>query len=84
MVSNGLIGVAMKRRSLVLTDEAARHWFRASLPPHIRASARAEQAHASTAPPPHERHDPSARTSELLSAALVFCATFCAVLLFIA
>lgn len=25
------------RRSLVLTDETARHWFRRSLPPHIRA-----------------------------------------------
>jgi len=24
------------RRSLVLTDESARHWFRLSLPPHIR------------------------------------------------
>ncbi len=24
------------RRSLVLTDESARHWFRASLPPHVR------------------------------------------------
>jgi len=23
------------RRSLVLTDETARHWFRASLPPHV-------------------------------------------------
>jgi len=27
------------RRSLVLTDEAAGHPFRASLPPHIRAGA---------------------------------------------
>ncbi|QYU68775.1 hypothetical protein J4558_01085 [Leptolyngbya sp. 15MV] len=25
------------RRSLVLTDESARHPFRASLPPHVRA-----------------------------------------------
>jgi len=25
----------MKRRSLVLTDESARHWFRASLPPSV-------------------------------------------------
>jgi putative SOS response-associated peptidase YedK len=24
------------RRSLVLTDESARHWLRASLPPHIK------------------------------------------------
>ena len=27
------------RRSLVLTDEFARHPFRASLPPHVRARA---------------------------------------------
>lgn len=26
-----------KRRSLVMTDEAARHPFLASLPPHVRA-----------------------------------------------
>jgi hypothetical protein len=24
------------RRSLVLTDESARHWFRKSLPPHVK------------------------------------------------
>lgn len=24
------------RRNLVLTDETARHWFRASLPPHVK------------------------------------------------
>jgi hypothetical protein len=24
------------RRSLVLTDESARHWFRRSLPPHVK------------------------------------------------
>lgn len=24
------------RRSLVLTDETARHWFRAMLPPHVK------------------------------------------------
>ncbi|WP_017666206.1 hypothetical protein [Porphyrobacter sp. AAP82] len=24
------------RRSLVLTDETARHWFRMSLPPHVK------------------------------------------------
>ncbi|WP_260921668.1 hypothetical protein [Novosphingobium sp. 9] len=26
----------MKRRALVLTDDTARHWFRRSLPPHVR------------------------------------------------
>jgi len=25
------------RRSLVLTDESARHWFRRLLPPHVKA-----------------------------------------------
>jgi hypothetical protein len=29
----------MKRRALVVTDEAARHPFLASLPPHVRRSA---------------------------------------------
>ncbi|MBA3862703.1 MAG: hypothetical protein CVT75_07880 [Alphaproteobacteria bacterium HGW-Alphaproteobacteria-14] len=24
------------RRSLVLSDESARHWFRSSLPPHVK------------------------------------------------
>ncbi len=24
------------RRSLVLTDDSARHWFRASVPPHVK------------------------------------------------
>jgi hypothetical protein len=24
------------RRNLVLTDESARHWFRAMLPPHVK------------------------------------------------
>ena len=28
--------IAQRRRYLVLTDEAARHPFRASLPPHVR------------------------------------------------
>lgn len=26
----------MMRRSLVLTEETAHHWFRASLPPHVK------------------------------------------------
>ncbi len=35
VVANGLITIGM-RRSLVLTDETARHPFLATLPPHIR------------------------------------------------
>jgi hypothetical protein len=26
------------RRSLVLTDETARHWFRMGLPPHVKSN----------------------------------------------
>lgn len=32
------------RRALVLTDESARHPFRASLPPHVRTGVKAEPA----------------------------------------
>jgi hypothetical protein len=32
------------RRSLVLTDETARHPFRASLPPHVRRAAGRDEA----------------------------------------
>lgn len=31
-----------KRRALVLTNEAARHWFRRSLPPHVLQVQRAD------------------------------------------
>jgi hypothetical protein len=34
------------RRSLVLSDEAARHPFRASLPPHVRALTVEDQVQA--------------------------------------
>ena len=33
---NNARAIAAPRRYLVLTDEAARHPFRASLPPHVR------------------------------------------------
>ncbi|WP_435417931.1 hypothetical protein WAB17_13860 [Parerythrobacter aurantius] len=35
---NTITAARSSRRSLVLTDEGARHPFRASLPPHVRAS----------------------------------------------
>ena len=35
-IMHGRIMHGRRRRSLVLTDEGARHPFRASLPPHVR------------------------------------------------
>jgi hypothetical protein len=29
-------GPGQRRRKLVLTDESVRHWFRATLPPHVK------------------------------------------------
>ena len=62
------------RRSLVLTDEMARHPFLASLAPHIRRS---------KAPPPV----PQARSGwmqDLRDFLMAYCACFIAVSLFIA
>jgi len=64
------------RRSLVLTDEAARHPFLASLAPHVRRGSDAVVA-ASTAPTQRWRQD----LKEFLMA---YCACFIAVSLFIA
>jgi len=64
---------APRRRSLVLTDESARHPFRASLPPHVRESL----------------HDIPAEslwrltTQDVRGVASVYFATFAAVLVFI-
>ena len=62
-----------RRRSLVLTDESARHPFRANLPPHVRASLLdipAEDLWRLTA-------------RDVRGAASVYFATFAAVLVFI-
>lgn len=62
------------RRSLVLTDESARHPFRASLPPHVKA----------------ELHDIPAESlwrltaDDVRGAVGTYVATFAAVLAFIA
>ena len=62
-----------RRRSLVLTDESARHPFRASLPPHVTG----------------ELHDIPAEdlwrltAKDIRGAASVYLATFAAVLVFI-
>ena len=64
---------SQRRRGLVLTDEGARHPFRASLPPHIR----------------HDLHDIPAESLWRLTAqdvrgfASTYVATFAAVLVFI-
>ncbi|MBS3929463.1 MAG: hypothetical protein KGZ65_15315 [Sphingomonadales bacterium] len=62
------------RRSLVLTDEQARHPFLASLPPHIRTGAAAVPV-------------PRARPSwfgDLRDFAVAYCACFIAVSIYIA
>ena len=63
------------RRALVLGDEAARHPFRRSLPPHVRASARAVE--------------PDSLWKKLLhgewrSVLTAYCACFVSVLTFVA
>lgn len=64
----------MKRRMLVLTDEAARHPFLASLPPHVRRVGATAAAPATDA----------ARTSGWRDVLTTYCATFVAALLFVA
>ena len=71
MVSIGLR--TLMRRSLVLTDESARHPFRASLPPHVRASVKPEKEKPSWAMTAADWRD-------FLSA---YCACFLAVSTFI-
>ncbi len=62
------------RRALVLTDESARHVFRASLPPHIRA----ERVSA------RRITDWRLSASDVKGFATVYLASFAAVLAFIA
>lgn len=64
----------MKRRSLVLTDEKARHLFLASLPPHVRLG---------TEPRPARLFRPGL-LKDLRDFALAWCACFVAVSLYIA
>lgn len=62
------------RRSLVLTDEAARHPFLASLPPHVRQAAE-----------PVPTHQPwRLRAEDLRTFLIAYCACFMAVSVFIA
>jgi hypothetical protein len=64
------------RRSLVLTDESARHPFRASLPPHWR-----EERHETA-----ERRVPWRKQlfTDMRGFAQAYCACFLAVAVFIA
>lgn len=61
------------RRSLVMTDEAARHPFLASLPPHVRAG--------TTAIPARAR---GWTMQDLRDFLMAYCACFLAVSLYIA
>lgn len=67
-----------KRRALVLTDETARHPFRASLPQHVTAVAAAPQGHES----PAQTFWQLTR-DDVRGFASVYFATFAAVLVFI-
>ena len=64
-----------KRRSLVLTDETARHPFLASLPPHVRGG---------TAPVRLVRRPRWLSLDEIRDFLLAYCACFVAVSTFIA
>ena len=65
----------MKRRSLVITDEAARHPFRAGLAPHIRSGAE---------PLAIDRRRPWFSIDDLRDFLMAYCACFLAVSLYIA
>lgn len=65
----------MQRRSLVLTDETARHPFLASLPPHVRQG---------TAPLRPARRARWLTVDEVRDFLLAYCACFVGVSAFIA
>jgi hypothetical protein len=63
----------MQRRSLVVTDEAARHPFLAGLPPHVRLGAQ-----------PQAIKRPWFALDDLRDFLMAYCACFIAASLFIA
>jgi hypothetical protein len=63
----------MKRRSLVVTDESARHPFLAGLPPHVRTGAAAQAIKR-----------PWFVMDDLRDFLMAYCACFIAVSLFLA
>ena len=68
------------RRSLVLTTESARHWFRASLPPHALSRANEIEPMA----PWRERFSLGLSRQDLETVAATFVAGFLGTLTFIA
>lgn len=68
---------SIKRRALVLTDEAARHPFLRSLPAHVRASAVGEPAS------PRSLRNWSVEGRDWRDFFLTYCAAFVAVTAFI-
>lgn len=64
----------MKRRSLVITDESARHPFLASLPPHVRSAAQ----------PMALRRGWRLEARDWRDFLAAYCASFVAVMMFIA
>ena len=64
----------MKRRSLVITDEAARHPFLARLAPHVRAGAKVQAA----------KRGSWFTLDDLRDFLMAYCACFLAVSLYIA
>lgn len=71
---NKFLTISFMRRSLVLTDETARHPFLAQLPPHVRNPGRPEKAAI-------RRGIAAQDVREFL---LAYCACFMAVSLYIA
>ena len=65
----------MKRRALVLTDEIARHPFRASLPPHVCRG---------TEPMPARKSEWRLEKSDMREFVSTYCASFVAVAVFFA
>ncbi|WP_082825976.1 hypothetical protein [Croceicoccus estronivorus] len=63
------------RRSLVLTNEAARHPFLASLPPHVRS--------AGTPVAARPRRKRGLSLNDLRDFMMTYCASFVAVIIFI-
>jgi len=64
----------MKRRSLVLTDETARHPFRARLAPHVRSGAA----------PVVIKREAGVTAQDVREFLMAYCACFMAVSLYIA
>jgi len=69
------------RRSLILTDETARHPFLACLPPHVRRRVAADEDAAAPEPAREGRRVTVQDVKDFL---LAYCACFMAVSIFIA